>query len=48
MRERREGDGVTQVECETWRDSHKPHVMVDREDGRAVTQRDGSVGTTKA
>ena len=48
MRERLGAGGVTQVDRDTWRDSHTPHTMVDREDGRVVTQRDGSVGTTKA
>ncbi len=35
----REGDGVTRVEYDTRRDSYTPHSMVDREDGRVVTQR---------
>ena len=48
MRERPGAGGVTWVEYDTWRDSHTPHTMVDWEDGRVVTQRDGSVGTTKA
>ncbi len=48
MCERLEAGGVTRVEYDTWRDSYAPYTMVDWEDGRVVTQRDGLVGTTKA